>query len=122
MKDIKLILLIALGFFLVNACSTEKNTLINRTYHGINAHYNGYFNANELIRQSLETYSASRVENYYELIPIDPLPNVSMSCNLNINDLLEREIVSPKVELLEKNILNQNSPCPFQIKISNNSQ
>ena len=39
--------------------------------------------------------------------PIDPLPNVNMSRDLNIDDLLEREIVSPKVELLEKNILNQ---------------
>lgn len=60
--------------FLV-ACSTEKNTLINRSYHGLTAHYNGYFNATELIRQSMDTYQDSRTENYYELIPIDPVPN-----------------------------------------------
>ena len=60
---------------LVIACSTEKNTAINRAYHGLNAHYNGYFNAKELIRQSMNTYVSSRQEDYYSLLPIDPLPN-----------------------------------------------
>ncbi len=59
----------------VVACSTEKNTFVNRTYHGTTARYNGYFNANELIRQSMVSYRASLKEDYYELLPIDPLPN-----------------------------------------------
>lgn len=59
----------------VYSCSTEKNTFINRSYHGINAHYNGYFNATELLRQSMNTYRTSRVEDYYQLIPVDPMPN-----------------------------------------------
>lgn len=60
---------------LVFSCSTEKNSAINRTYHGLTAHYNGYFNANELIRQSMMTYNAGRVDDYYSLLIIDPLPN-----------------------------------------------
>jgi TolA-binding protein len=59
----------------VVACSTEKNTFVNRTYHGTTARYNGYFNANELIRQSMVSYRASLKEDYYELLPIEPLPN-----------------------------------------------
>ncbi len=59
----------------VSACSTEKNTLINRSFHGLNAHYNGYFNANELIRQSMESYRNSAKEDYYSILPIDLVPN-----------------------------------------------
>lgn len=70
---------IYIGFVAVLAitlsCSTEKNTLINRTYHGINAHYNGYFNATELLRSSMESYRTNRIENYYDILPIDPMPN-----------------------------------------------
>jgi tetratricopeptide (TPR) repeat protein len=57
------------------SCSTEKNTLINRTYHGTTAHYNGYFNATELINLSMKTYRASRKEDFETLIPLNPLPN-----------------------------------------------
>lgn len=67
----------ALAFALLYACSTEKNTFINRKFHGMNAHYNGYFNANELLRQSMETYRASLQEDYYEILPIDPVPSES---------------------------------------------
>jgi hypothetical protein len=59
----------------VFSCSTEKNTVINRFYHGMTAHYNGYFNANELIRQSVEGYRTARVEDFYVLLPIEPVPN-----------------------------------------------
>jgi tetratricopeptide (TPR) repeat protein len=65
----------ALAFALMYACSTEKNTFINRKFHGMNAHYNGYFNANELLRQSMDTYRASVQEDYYSILPIDPMPN-----------------------------------------------
>ena len=57
------------------ACSTEKNTLINRTYHSTTARYNGYFNANELITMSMNTYRAGIREDYDEILPINPLPN-----------------------------------------------
>lgn len=57
------------------ACSTEKNTVINRTYHGITAHYNGYFNANELIRLAMDGYTSSLKEDYYEILPINPVPD-----------------------------------------------
>lgn len=57
------------------ACSTEKNTFINRTYHSTTARYNGYFNAKELIRLGLEEYERSYRENFYEILPIRLLPN-----------------------------------------------
>lgn len=66
---------LAFAWMVMYACSTEKNTFINRQFHSVNAHYNGYFNANELLRQSLETYRASLQEDYYSILPIDPVPS-----------------------------------------------
>ena len=74
-SKMKFIGMYAIALVFIYACSTEKNTAINRAFHGMNAHYNGYFNANELIRQSMETYNNSLIEDYYAILPIDPVPN-----------------------------------------------
>jgi tetratricopeptide (TPR) repeat protein len=58
-------------------CSTEKNTWINRNYHSLTAHYNGWYNANELIDQGMTSYRDGRVEDYYEILPIDPVPDTA---------------------------------------------
>ena len=60
-------------------CSTEKDALINRTFHNVSAKYNGYFNANEIIIESLFQHEASRKENYYKIIPVYPYPNTDES-------------------------------------------
>jgi hypothetical protein len=60
---------------LVVSCSTEKNTFVNRSFHGVNARYNGYFNANELLRQGMFSFNNSLNEDFYNQLPIDPLPN-----------------------------------------------
>ena len=59
----------------ISSCSTEKDTFLNRTYHGTTARYNGWFNANELMRMSLSTFRGSLKEDYYSMLPIEPLPN-----------------------------------------------
>lgn len=59
----------------VFSCSTEKNTFINRTYHSTTARYNGYFNATILLDEAMKTYVNSLKEDYYNLIPIYPVPN-----------------------------------------------
>ena len=60
---------------IVASCSTEKNTLLSRSYHGMTAHYNGYFNANELLNSSMSTYETSLKEDYYDILPIEVVPN-----------------------------------------------
>ena len=75
MRVLKIAGIAALTLTLIVACSTEKNTFINRSFHSVNARYNGYFNANELLRQSMDTYRASVQEDYYTVLPIDPVPN-----------------------------------------------
>jgi len=63
-----------LVLLIVAACSTEKNTLLSRTYHSTTAHYNGYFNANDLLREAIGTYRANLKEDFYQPLTIRPLP------------------------------------------------
>ena len=60
---------------IIAACSTEKNTLLSRSYHSTTAHYNGYFNANDLLDGAMNSYRTNLKEDYYNILPINPLPN-----------------------------------------------
>lgn len=63
------------ALILFSACSTEKNTFLNRTYHSTTARFNGYFNANELLDQALVTFYSSKKDDFYEVLPVNLLPN-----------------------------------------------
>ncbi len=67
--------LFSILFLLITACSTEKNSLVSRTYHGTTAKYNGLFNANELLNQAMTSYKNTAKEDYYEILPLAQLPS-----------------------------------------------
>jgi hypothetical protein len=69
------LILPGLAILILLACSTEKNTFINRTYHSTTARYNGYFNAKELLRIGFRDYRRTYREDFYNILPIDLLPN-----------------------------------------------
>lgn len=74
-KTLKIYVSICCIIAIITACSTEKNTPLSRGFNSLNAHYNGLFNANELLNQSIQSYRANLDENFYEIVPIDPVPN-----------------------------------------------
>jgi len=51
-------------------CSTEKTGWAHRTYHNTTSFYNGYFNAKELVKTSLETFEEQYEEDYTLLLPV----------------------------------------------------
>ena len=51
-------------------CSTQKNSFVNRTYHTINAKYNGYFNAREAYEEALKQLDENHTDNYEEVLDI----------------------------------------------------
>jgi len=53
-----------------SACSTEKNAAVNKGYHNMTAHYNGYFNAREIIKESLKVFREGYKEDYSAILPI----------------------------------------------------
>ncbi|HMQ49264.1 MAG TPA: tetratricopeptide repeat protein [Saprospiraceae bacterium] len=70
---------IALGLgivFLLAACTTTKSrkdtSALGELYHNTTAHYNGYFNANELVLFSTLTLEEQHEDNYTQLLPMYP--------------------------------------------------
>ncbi len=55
---------------LVAACSTEKNTAVNRAYHNVTSHYNIYFNGKESIKAGLARIDESVEDDYTQILPI----------------------------------------------------
>ena len=55
---------------LLGGCSQEKNTFINRTYHNVNAKFNGYYNGREKIREGVKKLEANHKEDYKKLLPL----------------------------------------------------
>ncbi len=59
----------------LSSCATQKKknkklTLASRTYHNLTSHYNGYFNANEIYKQSVATLNDGYQENYNQVLPM----------------------------------------------------
>ena len=63
------------------SCSTEKNTFLRRGFHNLHAKYNGFFNANEIIKETFQNFENNRKENYNQILPIYPLPSFEESKN-----------------------------------------
>lgn len=63
------ILVISIFIFLAG-CSTKKNTFTRRVYHNLTAHYNGYFNGNESMKEGIAALEKAHVDDYSNVLPI----------------------------------------------------
>ena len=72
-RSIRILQLIFVLSLLVS-CRTQKSrsdqSLISRVYHNTTAHYNGYFNADELIVASTQRLDDQFQDNYNKILPI----------------------------------------------------
>jgi tetratricopeptide (TPR) repeat protein len=63
-----------LVFALVQACTTQKKrgdlSALGKAYHNTTAHYNGYFNANELLIESVYQLEQQHQDNYNKRLPL----------------------------------------------------
>jgi tetratricopeptide (TPR) repeat protein len=62
-----------LSIILTVACSTKKDAFLNRNFHSINTKYNVLFNGNEAFKQGVDELNANYEDNYWEILPIEPL-------------------------------------------------
>ena len=51
-------------------CSQKKDAFLNRTYHRLTARDNGWFNANEKLKEVVRGIEDAHVDNYDEVLPI----------------------------------------------------
>jgi len=59
-----------LACLLAAGCSTEKDAWLNRTFHGINARDNGWFNANDRLNEKVAEMQKAYVEDFDQVLPI----------------------------------------------------
>lgn len=75
-KLTRLLLLALVGLLLATSCSSTKRredqSMIAKAWHNTNAHFNGYFNANEILEQSLVTLNEQHVDNYNQRLELFP--------------------------------------------------
>ncbi|MBS7564320.1 tetratricopeptide repeat protein [Mucilaginibacter sp. Bleaf8] len=55
---------------LLAGCSLEKKSAVNRGLQNLTARYNILFNANELLKQKQDTYTASFIDAYNQILPV----------------------------------------------------
>jgi tetratricopeptide (TPR) repeat protein len=60
--------------FVLGACTTQKRrgdlSMMGKLWHNTTAHYNGYFNADELMTYSFLTLDEQHQDNYNQLLPM----------------------------------------------------
>ena len=64
---------VSLILILVVSCSTKKDSLVSRNFHSITTKYNVLFNGQESLKQGLAGINASYNDNYWDILPIEPL-------------------------------------------------
>ncbi len=51
-------------------CTTQKNTVVTRTYHNITSHYNAYFNGYESLKAGVKKIEKNVPDNYSLMLPV----------------------------------------------------
>ncbi|PHI18769.1 hypothetical protein CEQ90_16070 [Lewinellaceae bacterium SD302] len=76
MKKLTHLLLLTLAFQLLIGCTTRKSRadqgVISKAWHNMNAHYNGYFNAAEILEESVLLLNEQHVDNYNQQLDMFP--------------------------------------------------
>jgi len=66
-KNLALMLIITA---LLTACSTKKNTWSRRAFHNITAHYNGWWNGNESLKEGSRELKKNVKDNYNKILNV----------------------------------------------------
>jgi len=64
------ILILLAVLFIIQACSTRKNTFTRRVYHNMTAHYNAWWNGNESLKEGVKALAVAHKDNYTEVLPV----------------------------------------------------
>lgn len=59
-----------LAIFFLGACSSQRDTFTNRTFHNLTSHYNAYFLADTKIKETENQVLANYKEDYTQVLPV----------------------------------------------------
>jgi tetratricopeptide (TPR) repeat protein len=60
-------------------CSVKKNNILSREFHKTVAHYNGYFNARERVKEGAKTLATSQIDRYDRILSIFKFGNPTLA-------------------------------------------
>ncbi len=66
----KYLLLFFVVALLFTACSTKKNTWTRRAFHNVTAHYNGWWNGNESLKDGVRELEKNVDDNYNKILKV----------------------------------------------------
>ncbi|MDX5338486.1 MAG: gliding motility protein [Cyclobacteriaceae bacterium] len=71
------------GFFIfVLACSSERNTFTNRTFHNLTAHFNAYYLADQKIKEVVNQVEKNYKEDFTQVLPVFiPIDSATIQAN-----------------------------------------
>ncbi|MEM6964831.1 MAG: tetratricopeptide repeat protein, partial [Bacteroidota bacterium] len=74
MKRFHTFLSLLVALFFVTSCATQKSkedpSKLGKFYHDVTSKYNGYFNADELMKASIESLETSHQDNYHKILSV----------------------------------------------------
>jgi tetratricopeptide (TPR) repeat protein len=81
LRHLNKLLVIILATVLLAACTTQKKrselSTMGKLWHNTTAHYNGYFNAREIVDNSFLELSQQHEDNYLELLEVYPYAEIN---------------------------------------------
>jgi tetratricopeptide (TPR) repeat protein len=75
-------IIIAFIALLLVGCSTKKNSFTRRAFHNTTARYNGYFNANEIMKANDLNLRENHQDDFSEILPLFIYPSEDQSKGL----------------------------------------
>lgn len=74
------------------SCTTRKNTLFYRVYHGTTTRFNIYFNGNESYKEAVELIDKAVKDNYTTMLPIFPIVDKTeaLKCSPQLDRSIEK--------------------------------
>jgi tetratricopeptide (TPR) repeat protein len=63
-------LLFVLALLVLAACSTQKDAFLNRTFHGLVSRDNGWFNANERLKEAVAAMEKAYADDFDQVLPV----------------------------------------------------
>ena len=86
-----LVLFLFVGLF---SCSTKKNAFLNRNFHALNTKYNVLYNGNVAFDQAKKQLDDNYKDNFWELLPIEPLKIEEEKIDITLPSFQKKEEVA----------------------------
>ncbi|MFO8055318.1 MAG: tetratricopeptide repeat protein, partial [Bacteroidales bacterium] len=97
--------------FLLQGCSTRKNTWTRRTYHNVRAKYNTYWNGNQAFKEGLRQIRDAHQDNFNQILPVFRLADEAAAQNATpqMNRAIEKSAKVIQQHSMEFNGIEHNN-------------